>query len=78
MPHGVPHVFQVLSDEARFLTVTAGRSSAPGFDEFVRALGTPTDPQALPAPVEIDPGHVARVCADHGIEVLGPPPAPLD
>jgi hypothetical protein len=32
----------------------------------------------MPAPVEIDPGHVAAVCARHGIEVLGPPPAPLD
>lgn len=78
MPHGIPHVFQVLSEEATFLTVTAGRSNSPGFDVFVRALGTPTDPQSLPAPVEIDPGHVARVCAEHGIEVLGPPPAPLD
>lgn len=78
MPHGVPHVFQVLSESATFLTVTAGRNAAPGFDEFVRALGTPTEPNALPAPIEIDPGHVARVCADHGIEVLGPPPAPLD
>jgi quercetin dioxygenase-like cupin family protein len=78
LPHGVPHVFQVESATARFLTVTAGRSAAPGFDAFVRALGTPTDLATLPAPVEIDPGHVAAVCAAHGIEVLGPPPAPLD
>jgi len=78
LPHGVPHIFQVLSHEARFLTVTSGATVHPTFDAFVRALGVPTDPQALPTPVEIDPGHVARVCADHGIEVLGPPPAPLD
>lgn len=78
LPHGVPHVFQVLSESARFLTVTAGRNGAPSFDEFVRALGAPTDPAELPAPIEIDPGHVAQVCAEHGIEVLGPPPAPLD
>lgn len=78
LPHGVPHVFQVVSERARFLTVTAGRQSAPSFDRFVQALGTPTDPTALPMPVEIDPGHVAQVCAEHGIEVLGPPPAPLD
>jgi mannose-6-phosphate isomerase-like protein (cupin superfamily) len=78
LPHGVPHVFQVESETARFLTVTAGRSAAPGFDVFVRALGVPTDLAEQPAPVEIDPGHVAAVCADHGIEVLGPPPAPLD
>lgn len=78
LPHGIPHIFQVLSDSATFLTVTSGATSAPTFDRFVQALGTPTDPTALPAPIEIDPGHVARVCADHGIEVLGPPPAPLD
>ncbi|MFP5487314.1 MAG: cupin domain-containing protein [Acidimicrobiia bacterium] len=78
LPHGIPHVFQVVSPSARFLTVTAGRNQAPSFDRFVQALGTPTEPTALPAPVEIDPGHVARVCAEHGIEVLGPPPAPLD
>ena len=77
LPHGIPHVFQVLSGEARFLTVTSGAKAHPTFDAFVRALGASTDPTALPAPVEIDPGHVAQVCADHGIEVLGPPPAPL-
>lgn len=78
LPHGVPHVFQVVSDAARFLTVTAGRRTAPSFDRFVRALGEPTEPTALPAPAAIDPGDVGRVCAEHGIEVLGPPPAPLD
>jgi quercetin dioxygenase-like cupin family protein len=78
LPHGIPHVFQVLSGSARFLTVTAGRRNAPSFDRFVQALGSRTDPTALPAPVEIDPGHVARSCAEHGIEVLVPPPAPLD
>ena len=78
LPHGVPHVWQVVSEEARFLTVNAGRRQGPSFDHFVGALGTPTHPRALPDPIEIDPGHVARVCAEHGIEVLGPPPAPLD
>jgi quercetin dioxygenase-like cupin family protein len=78
LPHGVPHVWQVVSDAARFLTVNAGRREGPSFDHFVGALGTPTDPDALPDPIEIDPGHVARVCGEHGIEVLGPPPPPLD
>ena len=78
LPHGIPHVWQVVSDEARFLTVNAGRRNAPSFDNFVAALGTPTDPHALPDPIKIDPGHVAQVCAEHGIEVLGPPPPPLD
>ena len=78
LPHGVPHVFQVESTTARFLTVTSGRNASPSFDRFVSALGAPTDLATMPTPVEIDPGHVAQVCAQHGIEVLGPPPAPLD
>jgi quercetin dioxygenase-like cupin family protein len=78
LPHGVPHVWQVLSAEARFLTINAGRREGTSFDQFVAALGTPADPDALPDPVEIDPGHVAQVCARHGIEVLGPPPSRLD
>jgi quercetin dioxygenase-like cupin family protein len=77
LPHGIAHVWQVTSDTARFLTVNAGRRDGPSFDQFVAALGTPTDPAALPAPIEIDPGHVAQMCAQHGIEVLGPPPPPL-
>lgn len=78
MPAGVPHVFQVLSDEARLLTIAGGGAGKPGFDRFVAELGEPTDPDALPAPVEIDPGHVAQVAARHGITILGPPPPPLD
>jgi mannose-6-phosphate isomerase-like protein (cupin superfamily) len=78
LPHGIPHVFQVESDTARFITIASGRASAPSFDRFVAALGAPTDLATLPVPTEIDPGHVAQVCARHGIEVLGPPPAPLD
>ena len=78
LPHGVPHTFQVESDTARMLTIAAGRSSAPSFDRFVATLGVATDDARIPEPVEIDPGHVAGVCADHGMEVLGPPPAPLD
>ena len=77
LPHGVPHVWQVVSDKARFLTVNAGRRKAPSFDHFVATLGTPTDSRTLPDPIEIDPAHVAQVCAVHGIEVL-PPPAPLE
>jgi uncharacterized protein YjlB len=78
LPHGVPHVFQVLSETARFLAITAGRRHRPSFDQFVMALGTPTDPRALPDPIAIDPGHLAQVCAEYGQEVLGPPPPPLD
>ena len=78
LPSGIPHTFQVESETARMLTVAAGRKTAPSFDRFVSTLGVATDDARIPEPVEIDPGHVAAVCADHGIEVLGPPPAPLD
>lgn len=78
LPHGVPHTFQVLSPTARFLSVTASGDGHPAFDRMVAALGTPTDEPGLPEPGPIDPGEVARICAAHGIEVLGPPPAPLD
>ena len=78
LPHGVPHTWQVISEQARFLTINAGRRHGRSFDQFVSALGEPTDPQALPNPTDIDPGHVAQVCSEHGIKVLGPPPAPLD
>jgi quercetin dioxygenase-like cupin family protein len=78
LPHGTPHTWQVMSETARFLTINAGRRRGPSFDQFVAALGTPTDPNAMPDPIEIDPGHVAGVCAAHGIDVLGPPPPPLD
>ena len=77
LPCGIPHTFQVESDTARFVTIASGRRSEPSFDRFVTALGTEIADEQLPAPIEIDPGHVAAVCADHGIEVLGPPPAPL-
>lgn len=77
LPHGVPHTFQVLSDTARFTTVTASNSGRPVFDQMVATLGEATEVPELPVPVEIDPAHVAAVCGAHGIAVLGPPPAPL-
>lgn len=78
LPHGVPHTFQVLSDTARMVSITASRTTPPKFAEMVAALGDHTDEPVLPAPMDIDPVEVAAVCAAHGIEVLGPPPAPLD
>lgn len=79
LPHGAPHTFQVLSDTARFTCVTASRNGeAPRFDRMVAALGVPTDVPSLPEQAYIDPARVAEVCHEHGIEIVGPPPAPLD
>lgn len=74
LPRGRPHTFQVRSETAQVLQV----SKPAQFERFVAALGKPTDEAVLPEPEEIDPGHVAEVCAQFGIQVLGPPPAPLD
>ena len=73
LPRGRPHTFQVRSETARVLQV----STPAQFERFVATLGVPTDVATLPEPEEIDPGHVAEICAQFNIEVLGPPPAPV-
>ncbi len=78
LPAKVPHIFQVVSESARFLTVTSGASGRPTFDRFVQALGEPTDPNSMPAaPVPVDPSHLAQVAAEYDIEILGPPLAAM-
>ena len=74
LPHGLVHGFQVVSDEARFLTITGSVAGTPTFDQMVRALGTPLDEPVIPEPVHIDATRVADVCREHGIEIVGPPP----
>jgi quercetin dioxygenase-like cupin family protein len=78
LPARVAHTFQVTSEWATFLTVAGGQREAAPFDAFVAALGAPVEEASQPQPSPIDPGHVAAVAAAHGIEILGPPPAPLD
>ena len=78
LPHGVPHTFQVLTDEARATVITGSATGQPRFDRFVDELSTPADGPVMPEPVEIDPGTVAAAGAQNGIELLGPPPAPID
>lgn len=72
LPRGLPHTFQVLSETAKVFQV----STPGGFEQFVTALGEPTERLGLPDPAPIDPGHVAEVCRQYDIDVLGPPPAP--
>ncbi len=73
LPRGLPHQFQIRSDTARVLQI----SSPAQFERFVAALGRPAPGPTLPEPEEVDPGHVAEVCAQFDIQVLGPPPAPF-
>lgn len=74
LPKQRPHQFQVLTDTARFLQVTTPAQ----FGDFVRTLGTPAEAAVIPEPAEVDGARVAEVCAQFQIQVLGPPPPPLD
>jgi quercetin dioxygenase-like cupin family protein len=79
LPHGIPHTFQVLSETARMLSVTASVAGNPQFDKMFEAMGTPTSEPAMPTgPVRIDPGELATINAAHGVDIVGPPPSPLD
>lgn len=77
LPHGVSHTFQVLSDTARMLSVTASAKGTPEFDLMVASLGEPTSIAEVPEPMDIDPAHVAQMCGAHGVDIVGPPPEPL-
>lgn len=74
LPKGIPHQFQILSDEARVFQVTTPAQ----FERLVARLGAPATTPTIPEPTEIDPELVARICAEFQIELLGPPPPPLD
>ena len=69
-PRGVPHVYRVESETARWLAI----STPAGFDEFVREAGEPAGEDALPpAGRAHDPERLAEIAARLGIELLGPP-----
>lgn len=78
LPRGIPHTFQVLSETARMLNITASASTAPQFDLFVEALSTPTEFADIPEPTTVNGGHVAQVGSRYGIQILGPPPPTLE
>lgn len=77
LPCGIAHTFQIVSDEARLTNVTASLVRAPRFDRMVAALGEPAATPTLPEPGYVDATRVADVCREHGIDIVGPPPAPL-
>lgn len=72
LPAGVPHTFVVGPDEPlRVLQIT----TPAGFESFAAAAGEPARQRRLPDPGPVDPGALARVAAEHDIDILGPPPA---
>jgi quercetin dioxygenase-like cupin family protein len=71
-PAGVPQTGRVTSTEpARVLDI----NSPAGFDKFIAAAGKPTATLTLPPPPERTPDleRLARVAAEHDIDLLGPP-----
>ena len=78
LPRAVPHTFQVVSETARFMNVTASTSTIPRFDRMVSTLGEAVTQPSMPEPGYVDPVRVADVCRDLGLDIVGPPPAPLD
>ena len=73
-PREIPHTFDVVSAQARFLLGT----DPGGFDGFVRMVGEPTTTLTLPPPPDGPPdmGALVAAAAQFGIEILGPPGFP--
>lgn len=69
-PKGIPHVYRVESNGARWLVVT----SPAGFEQFVRNASEPAPSDELPpAGRPVDPAALAQAAAEYGVEILGPP-----
>jgi quercetin dioxygenase-like cupin family protein len=67
-PRGVPHVYRVDSERARWVVV----GTPAGFADFVREASDEPAGDGFPDR-EPDPARVADAAARHGIELLGPP-----
>jgi quercetin dioxygenase-like cupin family protein len=73
-PRDVPHTFEVVSPEARFLLV----AEPAGFEGFLRELSAPALAPTLP-PAGVGtpaPEAMMAAAARYGLEVLGPPGIP--
>jgi quercetin dioxygenase-like cupin family protein len=77
LPAGSEHAFRVRSDTARFLVLI----TPAGFEQFIVATGTPSEPDAELPPVPGPPPpeaveRIAQVLSNYGVSVTGPPPTP--
>jgi len=78
-PGSVPHTHRSATGRARWLSMTFA-SSAGGYEDFVRAVGTPL-PNGGAAPTSEEEAALLAFAAPSGIAVLGPPgmlPAELE
>jgi mannose-6-phosphate isomerase-like protein (cupin superfamily) len=70
-PAGVPHTYRVTGEQPARILVTSSNGS---FAAFVKAYGEPAPRRELPVldgPPDVE--RLARLAAEHGIELLGPP-----
>lgn len=69
-PKGVPHVYRVESEQARWLSV----STPSGFASFVRAASDPAEAEDVPpADRPLDMERLLAEAEAHGIEIIAPP-----
>jgi quercetin dioxygenase-like cupin family protein len=64
-----PHAFQVDSETARFHVLTT-----PAHEHFIRAASEPAQSRTIPQQEPLDMEKVRAAAAEHGVEILGPPP----
>lgn len=64
-PRGVPHGYEVTSDEADLLVL----ANPGGIERFFREVGAPAPEAVLPEPTAPDIERVVATAARHGIEV---------
>lgn len=74
-PRKIPHAYLVTSEHAEYLASFSPAGAEHFFAQIAPGVvsGGPT-----PAPVQPDPATFARIAADYGIEILGPPPTSVD
>ncbi len=70
-PRDVPHAFLVKSDHAEYLTSFAPAGAERFFPEVAPRVVAGEPP---PSPRQPDPDEFARIAANYGIEIVGPPP----
>ena len=69
---GVPHVYRVESERARWLVSTTDN----GFATFVQAASVPAEHDGFASPEQLpQPALLGALAAERGVEILGPPGA---
>lgn len=70
LPHGIPHSFKNVGETVAKVLVLA---TPGGLDQYFVDAGTPALEEGL-RPQPLDFQQMAAIAAQHGVEILGPPP----